>query len=129
MSRTAISITDHRWDAEVRFRYDAQAVAIIKTAPSRTWDAQARTWWIPSPDVHLVARRFSDAGYEVYVNGQPHTTTPRRPPAPAPVDPVAALLAAVPARLRKPTVRALAKVWHPDHGGDPDLQRRLNDAS
>jgi hypothetical protein len=38
------------------------------------------------------------------------------------------MFAALPDPLRRPAHRSLSKTLHPDHGGDTDAMRALNDA-
>lgn len=126
MSPAVAILTDgYGPNAVVVFVYDPALVAVIRRAPRRRWDKQGRRWWIPIGDVALVADSYTDAGFDVYVDGEPWR---RPPPAPVPSDPIAALLDVVPDRLRSKTIRALSLVFHPDVGGDGRLMQRLNDA-
>lgn len=129
MTRPLITITSARFDeAEVRFAYDAHAVEVIKRAPVRHWDKDAGCWRVPAEHAGLIAELFRGAGYEVRHPLGARAWAPGQR-LPAEPEPVAALLAIVPEHLRTPTVRALAKVWHPDVGGDHALMQRLNTAA
>ena len=119
---TVITIDRFGANAEVRFAYDPDAVDVIRGTPFTALGQAGRLLahpWHPRQTDHrdVTPGRFRRADRRRVGNDE-HAN---------PVDPVAAMLAVVPERLRVPTVRALAKVWHPDQGGDGALMRRLND--
>jgi hypothetical protein len=114
--------------ATVRFaRYDAQAVAIIKSTPLHRWDKERKTWTVDMESVPLLAQTFETAGFLVAVDGVPwaERSTPK---AETFASPLVALFGVLPSHMRKPTYRALSKVFHPDAGGDTKLMQQLNDA-
>jgi hypothetical protein len=119
-----IRITTHGHEARVEFPYDDEARLIIRSIPGRTWDPERRCWTIERGDVDLAARRFSDAGFGVTVDGKPWTSPswPRSMNGSA----VDAFYAALPATLREAVYKALVRVLHPDAGGDTRLMRELN---
>lgn len=112
-------------DTTVRFRYDPQAVQIVKSVPVHRWDPQAKEWTVETSWVELLAKRFYDKGYLVSVDGE--LWAPPDPKLIAP--PLLALFDVLPARLRAPAYRALSKVLHPDAGGDVELMKQLNQAN
>jgi hypothetical protein len=75
--------------------------------------------------VRLAAKRFDEAGFDTFVDGHPFTPTPSTT---APVDPFVALFGLLPPALRPSVYEALARVLHPDHGGDSALMQQLNRA-
>lgn len=112
--------------ATVTFPYDAEAVAIIKTISGRHWHASRRQWTIDATSAQLAAKRFTDAGFHVTINGRAYTATPAAMT--TGTRPIADLFAALPAPLRPDAYKALARVLHPDVGGDTVLMQQLNDA-
>jgi hypothetical protein len=113
-------------EASVVFAYDPELVDIIRSAPRRRWDKRGRRWLIPAAHTHFVADLFHAAGVLVLIDGE-HYPPPAPPVRPA-SNPVANLLDALPEHLRRPALRALARVLHPDTGGDTDAMRLLTDA-
>jgi hypothetical protein len=120
-----IRITTRDATARVRFRYDVTAVEIMKSVPTRQWDAAAKEWKTETVWIQLLAKRFNAAGFDVEIDGRLW-----EPPSPKPAigDPLTVLFRAIPTRLHKPTYSALAKVFHPDVGGDKVLMQQLNQA-
>jgi hypothetical protein len=113
-----------RMRAVVEFPFDAEAVAIIKGLPDRYWNNRARYWTISVDDIDVAGHRFTAAGYQVTVDGQPWA--PQAPPVGA--SPFRYLFDAMPPVLRKDIYRGLARALHPDHGrGDEGLMKELND--
>ncbi len=112
--------------ARVEFPYDEEAVAIIKTIGGKRWDKVLRYWTIPADSVQLAARRFTNAGFTVTINGTPYTPTSTTPVNSSTV--IRALFTTLPQPLRSPAFKALAKVMHPDVGGNTALMQQLTDA-
>jgi hypothetical protein len=124
-----IRITTHGGEAWVEFRYDAEAVEIIRTIPGREWDPEHRRWSIFAYHVNLVARRFYEADMPVTVDGKPWTPPQhqqQKPPTNGSRPPIDAFLCSVPPHLMEPVYKALVKVLHPDHEGDLALMQALN---
>lgn len=120
----------------LRFAYDPVMVEGIKTAVPpefRSWNPQERYWTI-------LARTYVDAilsaahaiGYVVEdrTPPRPRQQQQRQQPRPQPRGTTwaDALLADLDPELQKKVVRALARVLHPDLGGDARLMQQLNDA-
>ena len=82
----------------VRFRYDPDAVEIMKSVPVHRWDPVHKQWTTESSWVELLAKRFHDRGYTVAIDGE--LWAPPDPKALAP--PMVALFDALPAHLRGP---------------------------
>jgi hypothetical protein len=116
-------------EARVLFPYNAHLVDLIRSVPGRYWNSDDRFWTIPVGEVNATARMFAGAGADVTVDGRPYTEhqtkepPPRQPPPSG--DEIDALFRRLPVQLRTPAFRALAKVLHPDIGGDPGLMRSL----
>jgi hypothetical protein len=108
----------------VRFRYDPVAVEIMKSVPVHRWDPQAKQWTTETSWVQLLAKRFHEKGYQVAVDGELWAPPNLRTLAP----PILALFDVLPAHLRAPAFKALAKILHPDAGGDTELMKQLNKA-
>ncbi len=118
-------VTDGEY-ATVAFAYDPRAVEIIKAVPVHRWDPDAKRWTTETSWVQLLARRYTDQGYTVEIDGDLW-----RPENPAAVTGPAlpALFDQLPDRLRSPVYKALARVLHPDAGGDTALMQQLNQAN
>lgn len=137
MTQRTIAYESDGGGYHVKFAYDPDLVAIIKTIPSsqRSWDPDAKLWWV---------HKFSFAGLRrtvdqslpgtIWVNtGEPEDDPPPKPP-PRP-RPAANLEAAfsdlfrlLPTPLVKPVKVALLHAVHPDHGGDHETTIALNAA-
>jgi hypothetical protein len=111
--------------SEARFPYNEEALKVIKSAPVHRWDASRKVWTVETSWVQLLAERFRRGGFDVAIDGEIWTG----PPKPEVVgSPLAALLEALPANLRRPTYLALCRVLHPDAGGDTKWMQELNKA-
>ncbi len=119
-----VRIAQHAHAATVTFDYDPEAVDIVKTIAGRQWDSRQRHWTIAASSVPLAAKRFTHAGFTVLVDGRPWTPTA----ALNGTSVFPALFAYLPTQLRGTTYKALARVLHPDVGGDNALMQALNDA-
>jgi hypothetical protein len=105
-----------------RFAYDETCLKIIKSAPVHRWDRDTKTWTTETAWVELLCKRFTDAGFAVAVDGELWT-----PPDPKTLAaPIQGLFDALPARLRPLVFKALARILHPDAGGDLELMKQLN---
>jgi len=125
---TAIMITIRAERADVTFRYDPAVVDLIKTIPShlRSWDTQRKTWTIPASTVPSFVRMLEDDGHRVHIEGDAYIPPPRTPTAGGTW--ADDLLDAVGPQRVEPVHRALARVLHPDVGGDTMLMQALNAA-
>lgn len=103
------------------------ALEIIKTIPGRVWSPERRFWLIYRNDIPLCAARLYAADLDVTIDGVPYATVFKEVTVggSAVLD---ALFGALPAHLRVPVYRALAKVLHPDLGGDTALMQQLTAA-
>lgn len=93
----------------------------------RTYDPKTRTWTFhgesaPMAALDLLRRYVARVEVEDNRPGQHRATTSAATPW------AAALFQALPDRLHRPAYRALARVVHPDVGGDNELAQQLNDA-
>jgi hypothetical protein len=129
--RVVIRITQRTWtgDAVVEFPYDDAALEIIRSVPGRRWNRDARHWIIPHAEVRLAATRFHKAGFTVTIDGHPFDPAPSPPRADIGGAPLTAFFRILPVALRQPVYRALARVLHPDAGGDTALMQALNRAN
>jgi hypothetical protein len=84
--------------------------------PAR-WDPNLKAWRIPAA---FATEVFALLHAE---DSPPHVTTRS-----ALGRSLTEVFRPIPSQLRMPTYRALAKVWHPDAGGDHDCMTALNDA-
>jgi hypothetical protein len=116
----------NRGTADVRFGYHETLVNIVRAIPGRRWEAARKRWLIPADAVEAAAAAFIRAGCTVTVDGA--VWSPRRRSTADRIELIVGLFEAVPDRLASPTHRALARVWHPDAGGDAALMRELNEA-
>ena len=123
-----------RWDGAVTltFPYDAYLVDALKVAipgHARAYDPAAKSWTITPAYAHVAARLMHDVFPDVETVG---ATNP--PPfdhgRPARDDPWATLhlLPSAPPELVSAAHRCLAKLTHPDVGGDTALMQRINGA-
>jgi hypothetical protein len=122
-----ICIEQYGATAIMQFPYDVEAVDIIRSIAGRRWDPERKYWTIQTIEVALAARRFTNAGFTVTIDGL-ETGYENSSSATGASDPIGALLVATPSRLRTGVYRALAKVLHPDAGGDVGLMAQLNRA-
>jgi hypothetical protein len=131
-----VHIDTGRGRAIVTFAYDVKAIELVKSIPSKRWHRERRYWTIRADDVPLAAKRFADAGHDVRVDGRRHANSSSRSrsrssrtahPATKSSDPFAPIFAAVPSDRRPDLYKALARVFHPDAGGDHVLMQQLND--
>ena len=113
---------------ELRFEYSAAMVSAVKAlvpANNRRWDPDLKVWTVTSRYyLDAVLSYARTIGYTV----EDGTTAPPRPRAAPTSSWAEQLLTACPADLQKRVVRALARVLHPDLGGDGRLMQELNDA-
>ena len=140
---------DEFW-AEVRFPFNQGLVSTIKQLPMRKWDAEGKCWIIPTTSIETLCTLFmatmrgSAEPYPIMIGGIPweplknrrqedfwsnkNTTGGGGGSSPSGGNPFAALFAALPADLRSKAYVALAKVVHPDAGGNTQLMQQLNAA-
>jgi hypothetical protein len=109
----------------VRFNYDPEAVEIMKSVPVHRWSREDKRWTTEASWVELLAKRFTEKGYAVAIDGEVW-----RPPDPKVLaPPLEAFFRALPAHLRGPAYKALVRVLHPDTGGDNEWMKQLNKAA
>lgn len=130
------------WDGcEVKFPFDLDVVEDLKAAipaRERRWRPETKTWFVTRPYVEFVAnlllRRFGDLE-EVLAFTEPESPHERRGrfrPDPSPIRPTDAayrelyLQSNAPAAVIEAAYRALAKLNHPDRGGDDERMRAIN---
>ncbi len=119
-------------DVEISFPYHARLVELLKAeipAYARSYDPESNTWSVAAPyaaiAVNLLRGRFPDARIE----GN-HRRAESRPGAGAPSEHFALLhlLPSAPVELIGASYRVLARLHHPDVGGDAEHMKRLNAA-
>lgn len=123
MGAIYIEVTRDYYDYSTFLEYAAYIAApfaakdSIKELPKRRWDKARRRWVIPRSDVQLAAQMLRQQGWQVEVI---NPTGSRTSGSSAPVGKTWAdqMYAALPKRLHVPAYKALAKVLHPDVGGD-----------
>ncbi len=123
-----------RWDGSVRltFPFDRWLVDALKgevPGHARTYDSTAKSWTITPAYAQVAARLMHDVFPDVEIVG---ATNP--PPfdhgRPARDDPWATLhlLPSAPPELVSAAHRCLAKLTHPDVGGDTAMMQAINQA-
>jgi hypothetical protein len=103
---------------------------VIKSLPGRSWDRDRKCWWISTALVDEAANVLRVSGCEVFVTRPDGSAwSSGRPGAGIRGEPGSGwadlLLEAVGPSRRDQVFRALAKVLHPDVGGDAVLMRDL----
>lgn len=126
MPPTVVLVVDQReMELVCSFPYDRRAIDRLKRLGSTYFDPDERVWRSPLHRVEQIRQVFSDLGYAI----EDWTLEEAAVAKPAPPEDVfVTLMTTVPERLRDPVYRALARVLHPDAGGDGRLMQRLNDA-
>ena len=119
---TTVHFTRDGHTAHVTFTYDVRAVEIIKSIPGRRYDPRRKRWTIDVTTVRHAVERFTNAGFTVTADKASHATTSPNTNA------IGALFEKLPPRLRTDAYKSLARVLHPDVGGDTVLMQQLNDA-
>lgn len=128
-------------DVDVSFRYNEQVVDLIKLIPahSRSYDPATKVWTIlDQAEAKIFIREASALGFEVVdsrkaskakANAGSGSKARASTPKPPAADWAAAMFQQIPDdALRQKVYRALAKVLHPDTGGNAELFRQLTDA-
>lgn len=119
---TVVLVVDHReMELVCSFPYDRRAVTRLKRLGSTYWDPDERVWRSPLHRIEEIRHVFWDLGYAIEDLTVEEAAVAK--PAP-PEDVFVTLMATVPDRLRDPVYRALARVLHPDAGGDGRLMQR-----
>jgi hypothetical protein len=118
-------------DLDIRTPYDAAFVAALKDGVSydfRSWDAERKVWSVEAPYAEValgIVRRFfanvktTDEGNASSAGGTPSGGDPYRE---------LHLLPSAPVPLIHAAYRTLARLHHPDAGGDVTTMQRLNAA-
>lgn len=114
--------------ADVSFKYDAEAVSIVKLIPSKVWNADGKYWTIYASHVPVLANMLTARGHEVSVNGNRWVRTDAAPPPRDSENPFTDFFAGLPEEYRVRAYKALTRVFHPDTGGDLVLMKKLNEA-
>jgi hypothetical protein len=113
----------------IAFAFNPAVVELIKqTVPgyARQWIPERKEWEVDATWVDSLAATLLAAGHTVA--GLNDRTATRYPPKSDPSRWAHTLLSRLDPGLRQAVYRALSRVLHPDVGGDPTLQRELNDA-
>ena len=128
---TAVRFTARGHRYAVAFAYNPAVVQIVKdTVPgyARTWASARKEWEVDNTWAETLAATMHAAGHTVVgFDVKPPRTGASR--APDDTSRWAHLLfSRVSAERRQAVYRALSKCLHPDVGGDPVMQREMNDA-
>jgi hypothetical protein len=119
-------------DYAVKFRYDPDAVALVKALPTwaRRWDPLTKAWYIDVGHAEELAADFAEIGYLVVGLERSRTGNGACNGACAHSgDIFAQLLRHVGNDRSERVFKALTRILHPDTaGGDGRLQQQLNDA-
>ena len=118
-------------EVDLRFPFNARLVELLKSeipARFRSYDPGAKTWTVKtayaSRAVDLLLDHFPDARIE-----RPGTRPEPAPPlTPARPFAVLHLLPTAPPELIDAAYRCLARLWHPDAGGNNDVMQEINGA-
>ncbi len=129
-----IAVSFERWANKyaLRFAYNPDLVALVKTVPSssRSWDPEARLWLVDAYHALRLAHHMRALGYLVTgLDPEPerrataHNTT-------SGTDWARSLFRAVGPERSDAVFRSLTRILHPDNPatGDTTLQRELNTA-
>lgn len=119
--------------ADVSFKYDAEVVALVKSIPSKAWQADGKYWTIWASHVPALASLLHSHGHTVSVDGehwQPKAKTGPFEPfvKQSSSNPFVTFFAEIPEQYRVAAYKALIRVFHPDTGGDVELAKKLNAA-
>ncbi len=117
--------------ADVTFPYEAFVVAEIKrVVPAwlRSYDPDSRTWTVDGRYVHLVYHVLAQVFGDVDVEGSRAGTADRGRPARDDPYVVLHLLPTAPDEVVTVVYRTLARLNHPDCGGEHDAMLALNQA-
>ena len=117
--------------ADVTFPYSAYVVDALKCAvpsPLRTYDPDSRTWTIAGRYVHAVYHVLDQVFGEVDVEGSRTGTSDHGRPTGGDPYQVLHLLPSAPDEVVTVVYRTLAKLHHPDRGGEHDAMLALNQA-
>lgn len=119
-------------EVELRFPFHAELVELLKSQipyRSREYVPSTKTWRIGDGfqdlALDLLLRHFPDA--DVPHRARPHAAPKAKPPG-SDHYAVLHLQPTAPPELISVVYRALAKLHHPDKGGDPAAMRRLTEA-
>lgn len=106
---------------------------LIKAMPSSQWSTARKCWRIDLAYVNMAADALRQAGYTVYVtdaDGKPYGSSgshgTRNTPA---TDWIEQAFQAAPRDRAEKLRRGLMAVFHPDHGGDTEVAKRINVAA
>ena len=118
--------------ADVRFPYDAFVVAEIKRvvpAPLRSYDPGTKAWTISARYVSTVFHILAQVFGEVEVEGSRTGSADRGRPTGGDPYQVLHLLPSAPPELVSAAHKCLAKLTHPDVGGDTAMMQMINAAA
>jgi hypothetical protein len=131
MNRPLISWRADGSAADLRFPFDAFVVAEIKRAvpsPLRTYDPATRTWTVAARYVGDIYHLLDQAFGGVDIEGSRTGTSDHRQRAGGDPYRVLHLLPSAPDEVVTVVYRTLARLTHPDVGGDHDAMLALNQA-
>jgi len=117
--------------ADITFPYSAYVVAELKRAvpaPLRTYDPDTKTWTVDGRYVHLVYHVLAQVFGDVDVEGSRYGAADRGDPPREAALVILHLRPTAPPELVDAAYRCLARLHHPDAGGDHDAMLRLNQA-
>ncbi len=117
--------------ADVTFPYSAFVVAELKrVVPAwlRTYDPDSRTWTVDGRYVHLVYHVLAQVFGEVDIEGSRTGTSDHQQRAGGDPYQVLHLLPTAPDEVVTVVYRTLARLTHPDVGGEHDAMLALNQA-
>jgi len=117
--------------ADVRFPFDAFVVGELKRAvpsPLRTYDPDSKTWTVAARYVGDIYHILDQAFGGVDIEGSRTGTSDHRQRAGGDPYQVLHLLPSAPDEVVTVVYRTLARLTHPDVGGDHDAMLALNEA-
>lgn len=119
-------------DAVLAFSYRRDVVDRLKAeipAPFRSWEPARKTWTIDAPFVALAIGILETAfGHVAITDERPHVDRGRRDDAGADAYRVLFLQPDAPAPVIDAAYKALARMNHPDAGGDTAAMQAINAA-
>lgn len=127
-------VGQHIWpELRVDFKYNARVISAVKGVPGARWDPYNRCWTIPTMYAQSLATALLPWAAETVWSGVENPIPPTPPPPPPAPQPQTcswadALFNSLRPDLHDSVFRALARVLHPDAGGDAAMMRDLLEA-